>query len=244
MIFPLPGVMGPMTLARPSASSPAFDPNSIAGLTAWFKADAGVTAASGSVTAWADQSPAGLVATASAGAEPTLVSGAINGRPALRFDGTSSGMVFTEQVLGHLNVFGVFAASNNGIILGGRATNHQLLRLNDALDGLWRPMLYDTFELWYGDPVATPLASWRLISARATPYAAGNGTSAWWENGVARGTSQWSDFDFRIGSIGWAASASAGYAAVDIAELLIYEGSRSDADRQAVESYLMTKYGL
>lgn len=55
----------------------------------WLRADAGVTQSSNAVSAWASQgSVAGVSATQSTGAaKPTLVPGAIGGRPALRFDG-------------------------------------------------------------------------------------------------------------------------------------------------------------
>ena len=55
----------------------------------WLRADAGVTHSSYAVSAWASQgSVAGVSATQSTGAaKPTLVPGAIGGRPALRFDG-------------------------------------------------------------------------------------------------------------------------------------------------------------
>jgi hypothetical protein len=55
----------------------------------WLRADAGVTQSSYAVSAWASQgSVAGVSATQSTGAaKPTLVPGAIGGRPVLRFDG-------------------------------------------------------------------------------------------------------------------------------------------------------------
>jgi hypothetical protein len=55
----------------------------------WLRADAGVTQSSNAVSAWASQgSVSGVSATQSTGAaKPTLVPGAIGGRPVLRFDG-------------------------------------------------------------------------------------------------------------------------------------------------------------
>src|SRR6185369_7700007 len=58
------------------------------GLQLWLKADAGVTATAGKVTAWQDQSGKGNNATqATADLSPLLVPNAINGKPVLRFDG-------------------------------------------------------------------------------------------------------------------------------------------------------------
>src|SRR5437899_1363127 len=58
------------------------------GLQLWLKADAGVTATAGKVTAWADQSGHGNnAAQTMADMSPLLVNDAINGKPVLRFDG-------------------------------------------------------------------------------------------------------------------------------------------------------------
>ena len=61
------------------------------GLLVWFKADAGVTAdGSNNVSAWADQTGDYNVTQTTSGSQPTLVSGDINGKPALRFTGAQS----------------------------------------------------------------------------------------------------------------------------------------------------------
>ncbi len=59
----------------------------------WLKADAGVTAdGNGFVSQWADQSGAGNNALqATNGSQPTLVSGAINGQPAINFVNSATG---------------------------------------------------------------------------------------------------------------------------------------------------------
>jgi hypothetical protein len=74
------------------------------GLALWLRADAGVTAdSSGNVSAWADQSGNGHGGTtAGFGNDPRLVPNALNGQPALAFDGTdvlglANGQVLTSQ---------------------------------------------------------------------------------------------------------------------------------------------------
>ena len=58
------------------------------GLQFWLKADAGVTASGGKVSAWKDQSGKGNDALQSdVDLQPTLVSDGGNGKPAVRFDG-------------------------------------------------------------------------------------------------------------------------------------------------------------
>jgi hypothetical protein len=62
----------------------------------WLKADAGVTTdGSGNVTQWNDQS--GLSNTAISIVTPTLVPSAVNGQPAVHFDGTSQYMEVTHN---------------------------------------------------------------------------------------------------------------------------------------------------
>ena len=60
-------------------------------LVAWLAADNGVTAdGSGNVSQWNDQSGNGNNATITTGTQPTVTSAAINGLPAIHFDGTSN----------------------------------------------------------------------------------------------------------------------------------------------------------
>ena len=68
------------------------------GLQFWLKADAGVTATGGKVSVWKDQSGKGNDASqADAGSQPALVSGVINGKPVVRFDGTAPSLVAADS---------------------------------------------------------------------------------------------------------------------------------------------------
>ncbi len=61
----------------------------VAGLRLWLKADAGT--GSGNLPCWVDQSGHGHDAQqGAAGAQPTVVAGVLNGRPVVRFDGSSN----------------------------------------------------------------------------------------------------------------------------------------------------------
>jgi hypothetical protein len=84
----------------------------MSGLSLWYKADAGVTATSGKVSVWADQSGFERHATqTSAAAQPTTVT-AGNGKPAINFDGLGNYMDFTCPING-LSQLTVFAVANN-----------------------------------------------------------------------------------------------------------------------------------
>lgn len=87
------GALLPLLLAQ---GFPAFgaDAPPAAGIVLWLKADAGITAAGGRITGWADQGPLGNHAGPLGGLygptgeeAPALVPDSVNGRPVVRFDG-------------------------------------------------------------------------------------------------------------------------------------------------------------
>src|SRR3990172_6088908 len=86
----------------------------------WLKADAGVTLAGTAVSQWADQSGNSRNATqGTASSQPTLVSNALNGKPALSFDGVNDFMTFTFPVNGLTGVTLVLVGANSADKNGG-----------------------------------------------------------------------------------------------------------------------------
>jgi hypothetical protein len=86
------------------------------GLAAWFKADAGTVLEGGRIAQWQDQSGHGHHAhQAIPASRPTLAANTLNGKPVVRFDGTSNVMSFECPVNGlpSLTIFMVAAASKN-----------------------------------------------------------------------------------------------------------------------------------
>ena len=82
--------------------SQVAQPSALTGLVFWVKADVGVTTnASGKVTAWADQSGRGNHAAAADASAPDWVAGeaGLNGKPTLRFNGTSQKMTVANRIL-------------------------------------------------------------------------------------------------------------------------------------------------
>lgn len=76
-----------------TTAAPAFAPNAVSGLQVWLRADTGVTASSGKVSLWEDQSGSGLHAAQPQGTrQPSLAPTDLNGKPALRFDGVDDGL--------------------------------------------------------------------------------------------------------------------------------------------------------
>lgn len=73
-------------------------PSDLPGCVLWLRADIGITLSSGNVAAWSDQSPNGNNFTAAGAAQPTYNAAPINGRPTVRFNGTSSSMACANNV--------------------------------------------------------------------------------------------------------------------------------------------------
>jgi len=74
---------------RQSSGSGSSPPQT--GLLLWLRADADVTSSGGLVSRWLDQSGNGFVASMTVAArQPSLVGGALNGLPVIRFSGAQS----------------------------------------------------------------------------------------------------------------------------------------------------------
>jgi hypothetical protein len=77
--------------AAPDSGVASVQPSSVSDLLLWLEADEGITEAGGYVSEWADQSAQGNDASQpDPASQPQAVPAAINGLPAVRFDGTAS----------------------------------------------------------------------------------------------------------------------------------------------------------
>jgi hypothetical protein len=89
-----PDGAAPADAASPDASSPdavlPFTPGELPGLTLWFDGEHGITLVNGHVESWMDRAYFGALARSyDMEARPTMAPGAINGHPAVRFDGVN-----------------------------------------------------------------------------------------------------------------------------------------------------------
>lgn len=108
-------------------------PQRSANLMMWLRSDVGVTTSSGAVTNWADQSGNGYNATQSSGsARPTLTTNAVNGLPAITFNGSShfltlpAGFSNLSQGISFYIVYKPGTTANYPIDIGnGGASNDQ-----------------------------------------------------------------------------------------------------------------------
>jgi hypothetical protein len=82
-----------------TATARKFLPSDISNLSVWFKADAGVTATGLNVTAWADQSGNGNNAVAYN--NPQVIANALNSKPVISFNGSTSYASFPISLAGN-----------------------------------------------------------------------------------------------------------------------------------------------
>ncbi len=216
----------------------------VAGLRLFLHAGPGTTALSGgSVRTWLDQSGRGNHASQPTGAwQPTLVAGAINGRAAVRFDGT-------DDTFSLANFMGQPTAATAGevFVVLKTGTTPAEARKAYGFGGQWSTMypwngrINDDFgsnQSYDLGLAPKPVTEWHIYnaSARAGEFTASvDGTPFYSRaaNVVAFSTAP---------TIG---SGVGGYHYQgDIAELLVYDIMLSDVDRMAVNSYLAAKYGF
>jgi hypothetical protein len=246
------------TGAAPALWLPSNAATSLAG---WWKADAGVTAGGGgAVSAWADQSGNGNnAAQATSGSQPVRVTGAVNSLPAIEFDGVDDFLAVPDAntldlAATGISVFAVLSPDTYGSLSGqarvsavvekaGVATSYRL-DLRDEVGAnppaVLAGLAYDNGAVSRSSNNAVPLSRYSILAALAGPNAQGaglyvNGTSV----GAISGT---------VGADTATALVLGGSAGryVDgrVAEVVLYSGPLSVADRQRVEGYLAHRYGL
>ncbi|HSH93314.1 MAG TPA: chitobiase/beta-hexosaminidase C-terminal domain-containing protein [Roseimicrobium sp.] len=220
------------------------------GLQLWLKADSlGLTGGS-AVSAWADQSGNGNdVAQATGANQPTYQTGVINGRPVVRFNGTSQSMASAAAIKpANITIMAIYRptaagstpavisqpynASSVGWGLWAGSAANLTPYANININGEWSPLSTATVTT-VNTPyllVLTYDAAVRKIyldgALKATAVTTGN---------LAYGTGA----SFSIGN-----HLGTNYLNGDIAEVLVYDHALSDQDRLLVEIGLFQKYGL
>lgn len=240
---------------------PPFTPSDITGLSAWFDASDASTlydatsggslvAADGEVARWEDKSGNGRHATQStSGSRPLRKTASINGLGALLFDGSNDGLSFSgniENGSGHVSLYVVarktstsgvgFMVNKDNSAISPRV--HQFLRINGANveTHWWTPTLQAPSR---GSISAntTFLASLRLGSDNGVVGLNGvEGTA----NNNASGIST----NSQPTQIGFYPVGPSDFWGGHICEIVAYDNKISSTDADAVEAYLMTKWGI
>lgn len=93
------GIGGIGIAASPGGARASFNPASVAGLQVWLKADAGITQALGTVSAWADQSGnSNSFAQSNGGYQPAYTAAAQNGLPVVTWGGTNKYLLSSGNI--------------------------------------------------------------------------------------------------------------------------------------------------
>jgi hypothetical protein len=228
----------------------------------WLKADAGViTNASGQVTIWHDQSGnTNDASQASSNLLPVLVHPAgLGGQAAVRFNGVQdgingdylfgAGIVDVPNAMTAFTVYNIFSDTNTadvvwlvgvpGVVWG---SDRILATLNQKLD-------FDTFSYAYEVPAPFPTNTYRICTDRVnsnlttvdifdTSETGGTNLS------LPLGTTYPPAAGYYVGGISPDATDSypGNNFPGDLAEILIYSGYLTEADRLSVQAYLQQKY--
>jgi hypothetical protein len=203
-----------------------FSPASLPGLALWTRNDAGIEAdAAGRVSAWRDQSGNANDLTQTAlDAQPTLVQGAQNGLPVLRFDGAADWMPFTTRLNGTIRA--VFAVLKESGAPAYRAI------LGDASTKDFSP---GQVTLWYGDASPSILQGQTWLNGVPVDGQTTHRPTTMSVLSVVPTAGVTADRLFQ--QPGWAS-----YWQGDIAELVIYTQPLTASQRKSVEDYLTLKY--
>jgi len=229
-------------------------------LQCWYKADNGAIVTSGSVSSWIDVSGNGFTATqGTSGSQPTFVSSAINGLPTLAFNGTSQNLVMPTSPSNFTSGLTIFVmakpiaftnAYNRLVDFGttaGPAYTNSL--------AFYQPVgstSYLGFTV-YGNPYSTNVSTVQSSSGLAfglyqlfETVDDGSSTATIYVNGVplAQNTSMISvpnvtrnNNHIALDGVGISA-----YFNGQISEILVYSQTLTDAQRLAVENYLLNRY--
>jgi hypothetical protein len=217
--------------------------NGRSNLELWLEADAGVTTASGSVSAWADQSGNGHdAAQVTAGYQPSHVSGQLNGQPVVCFDATDDRLVSgltLDPAAGDLTVLAVARADT--------VNDGQILEQKDGT-GTGRAILgYVSSSQRMGSAIGGSDSESASTYATGTPEVYGlelEGTTlAFYRNGSGDGsatrTAEAADGQWLVGSN---QDEDGSFLDGDVAEIIVYGEALNNARRILVENYLQAKY--
>lgn len=228
----------------PTVNGPA--PQSVPNLALWLDASALAGLGDGApVSSWNDRSGQGHHATqATAASRPTLRTTALNGMPAVRFDGSDDFLALTGAVVSGAQPRTLFfvarpsAGGNRSIVdLGIGATSGGGFQISPEVG----------VRINGGSRMWKPAASTASVTFGVVQLTGGTtATLNLWINGVARAPSSTADSAVQTtgsGSVGrWTAGGN--HFAGDIAELIVYGHALSASEQTVVEQYLRAKYDL
>jgi hypothetical protein len=248
------------TLSAITTSIVQIDPTTStvpsSGLTCWYKADNGAILSSGSVTSWIDVSGSGSTASqTTSSAQPTYTSSAINGLPAVVFNGSSDYLNMPAGFSNFASGVSIFVVANptatspyyNNIFDFANTSNYGVSAMN-----LVQPsgtnlsfQLYDS-----GGNITSVTASSAVTTGSYKLFEVthdGTATGTMYTNAVqiAQNTAMSSTsslnpmYNFLASQVGGVSNFAGG-----IAEVLVYNRLLTSSQRLGVEQYLVGRYGF
>jgi hypothetical protein len=229
-----------------SASAAAPTPPVTAGLQLWFEADTETAADGATVSTWADKSGFARNLTAQAGGEATMRRNAVNGRAAVEFNGSTSllktyGSTFTiAQPDTFFLVYRsadpntaarafVFDSTNSNVrqVFGRSAMRTERMYANVDMDATGITFPFAGYELWSGTFNGASSSLFR------------NGSSVLNANSGASSMS-----GLTMGGLSTSGPYGYDYGHSLVAELLVYSGTMTAAQRQSMVDWLNEKYAV
>ncbi|HKY61518.1 MAG TPA: PKD domain-containing protein, partial [Gemmatimonadota bacterium] len=208
-------------------------PGSISGLILWLRADEIQGLADGDAVAnWPDMSGVGNHATQStASKRPVYRTNQINGLPAVFFDASNDGMATAADPFTSTTIFAVYSsrAAQSGYLLNGGASFFM-----GPYAGLYR-----AYNGAYMNGPSVTAGRWVVQTFRQS---LGNSLAEHFIDGAPAGTTTKTvnPTAILLGKQGTYGARLDGY----VAEVLVYRGTLSDADVQAVHDWLQARYGI
>jgi hypothetical protein len=243
--------MTPMNnrLLRPRASG--FNPRSIAGLQLWLNASdaTSITLNGSAVSQWSDASGLNNHATqATANNQPAYSTNAVNGRPAVVFDGTNDVFRSSASFASTHSIFAVVKMDERRIagIIGGSVNTDLIYGDGSSSFSGTRYGAFGVARAVYGGGTITT-GVWQIVSVVLSGGTIPSSLSMW-TNGVGgpvvtvtAGTAPNAKMD---GSIYIGSSAGLHWLKGGIAEIIGYSSALGTSSRQQVEKYLSSKYAI
>lgn len=223
------------------------------GLQVWLKSDLGVETSTSNVTKWLDVSGNSNDAAQATGAnQPVLTTNAINGLPAITFDGSNDNLTFSSPGGNFANfasgatVFAVTSPAASGphyiLDLANGATSDNITLSNNGTTA--------TFSVYRGSTGSNLSATSSLTLGQFQlfeGYQSGSSTGNIFVNSAqkASGTlSNPNNISRTMNHIGSNYNASGNFYQGGLAELLVYNRPLTGAEQAGVTGYLLQKYQL
>jgi hypothetical protein len=216
-----------------TTTPPAYTPETVSGLRAWFRADTGVTVSGSNVTTWYNAAPLPNVGnlTASSTARPTLGTNS-KGYASINFDGITNTMVTpnptASSVFTCYIVYEIIGTGNGFLITNEASANGVYAFINGSTPTLQ----------WAGTNVAAPFAF------GLTGFKSYSGGRDVYRNGVLLQHLSGNLVSFAPLRVAARNGATDAFLKVRISEIVLYDNEVEAEDDAAVVAYLKNKYHL